>query len=112
MAALDDFGSRLWAWAAMHAGDVTKCDRQGWPAASQCCLSQKASYACIVQDPQVRPSLAQLLQHEFLRGVATRPETVRKALASLALRRHALAAQVGSLGSLVDVQQLHGLPPA
>ncbi|KAK9805326.1 hypothetical protein WJX73_002494 [Symbiochloris irregularis] len=49
--------------------------------------------ACLSKDPKVRPSLAQLLQHEFLRGVAVRPETVRKSLASLALRRHALAAQ-------------------
>lgn len=49
--------------------------------------------ACLQKDPAKRPSTAQLLQHEFLQSAAVKPEPLRKALASLALRRHSLAVQ-------------------
>ena len=46
------------------------------------------------QDPQLRPSVAQLLQHEFLQGAEQQAPGARRTLASLARRRQALNLQM------------------
>ena len=47
-----------------------------------------------LQDPQLRPSVTELLQHEFLRGAVQQEPEARRSLASLARRRQALNLQI------------------
>ena len=46
------------------------------------------------QDPEQRPSVAELRQHDFLKAAGRTPEAARRNLASLARRRQAITLQV------------------
>ena len=58
-----------------------------------------------MQDPAQRPTVAELLQHDFLKAAARKPDAARRNLASLARRRQAITLQVSKRMSCSAAQQ-------